>query len=120
MFTEKYANPSANNSWNLNWGGNIWWEWAPKFAADVTGPKSKFLVQPTQAWCDEPVNYIVPEALGGSAQNACQYFAVTPHSGAINVGLGDGSVRNVSSGVSGITWWAAVTPAGGEVLGSDW
>jgi prepilin-type N-terminal cleavage/methylation domain-containing protein len=38
----------------------------------------------------------------------------------IMVGLGDGSVRLVSSGVSQTTWAAALTPAGGEVLGSDW
>jgi prepilin-type N-terminal cleavage/methylation domain-containing protein len=36
------------------------------------------------------------------------------------VGMVDGSVRSVSSGVSGRTWWAAVTPSGGETLGSDW
>jgi hypothetical protein len=34
--------------------------------------------------------------------------------------LGDGSIRMVSSGISGDTWWGALTPAGGEVLGSDW
>jgi len=36
------------------------------------------------------------------------------------LGLADGSVRGVSPGLSGATWWAAVTPADGEVLGSDW
>jgi hypothetical protein len=41
-------------------------------------------------------------------------------SGGIYVLLGDGSVRSVSSGVSVATWHAAITPAGGEVLGSDW
>jgi hypothetical protein len=121
MFTEKYANPSSS-TWNLNWGGNTWFEWSPKFAVDVTGPKSKFLVQPTVAWCDDSVNFIVPETgLNNNAlQNPCQFMAVTPHTQAINVGLGDGSVRNVSANISGITWWSAVTPAGGEVLGSDW
>jgi hypothetical protein len=29
-------------------------------------------------------------------------------------------VRTLSSGMSGATWWAACTPAGGEVLGADW
>jgi prepilin-type N-terminal cleavage/methylation domain-containing protein len=42
------------------------------------------------------------------------------HSGVLLTGLGDGSVRAISSSVSGETWWAAVTPNGGEVLGSDW
>jgi prepilin-type N-terminal cleavage/methylation domain-containing protein len=35
-------------------------------------------------------------------------------------GLADGSVRFLSPGLPGKTWWAACTPAGGEVLGSDW
>ncbi len=36
------------------------------------------------------------------------------------VGMADGSVRAVSGSVSPITWWAAFTPAGGEILGNDW
>lgn len=44
----------------------------------------------------------------------------TPYHNGLLVGLADGSVRLVSSGVSPATFWAAFTPAGGEVLGSDW
>jgi prepilin-type N-terminal cleavage/methylation domain-containing protein len=40
--------------------------------------------------------------------------------GGILVGLGDGSVRAVSPGVSQVTWGRAVDPADGGVLGSDW
>jgi type II secretory pathway pseudopilin PulG len=36
------------------------------------------------------------------------------------VGLLDGSVRTVSATISKETWRAAMTPAGGEVLGADW
>jgi prepilin-type processing-associated H-X9-DG protein len=46
--------------------------------------------------------------------------AQSPHTGVINVLLGDGSVRVVQQGISGLTWWQACTPAGGEVLGGDW
>jgi prepilin-type N-terminal cleavage/methylation domain-containing protein len=38
----------------------------------------------------------------------------------IQVCLGDASVRTVGSDVSPASWAAALTPAGGEVLGSDW
>jgi hypothetical protein len=38
----------------------------------------------------------------------------------MQVTLADASVRTLSSGMSGTTWWAAVTPACGEVLGPDW
>jgi hypothetical protein len=34
--------------------------------------------------------------------------------------LADGSVRALAPSMSNTTWWAAVTPSGGEVLGSDW
>jgi hypothetical protein len=44
----------------------------------------------------------------------------SPHSGGIQVALADASVRLVSPAISQQTWWAACTPNGGEVLGSDW
>ena len=51
----------------------------------------------------------------------CNYaMAQTPHWSGMLVALGDGSVRTLSPGMSETTFWGAVTPAGGEVLGSDW
>jgi type II secretory pathway pseudopilin PulG len=41
----------------------------------------------------------------------------TPHAAGMLVGLGDGSVRTVRPGVAPEVFWAAVTPAGGEVGG---
>jgi prepilin-type N-terminal cleavage/methylation domain-containing protein len=40
--------------------------------------------------------------------------------GGISVGLGDGSARNVSAGVSQQTWQAAILPNDGVPLGPDW
>jgi prepilin-type N-terminal cleavage/methylation domain-containing protein len=40
--------------------------------------------------------------------------------GGMMVGLGDGSVRNVSPAVSGLTFKNAIFPNDGQVLGSDW
>jgi type II secretory pathway pseudopilin PulG len=40
--------------------------------------------------------------------------------GVIPVGLADGSARNINPRISHKTWQAAFTPAGGEVLGTDW
>jgi type II secretory pathway pseudopilin PulG len=37
-----------------------------------------------------------------------------------NVGICDGSVRGVSPSISHVTWKAACTRAGGEILGADW
>jgi prepilin-type N-terminal cleavage/methylation domain-containing protein len=76
----------------------------PVFAAlapDAVGPGSKFQVQPREGNCD-PTR------------------AATAHASGIQVGLADGSVRTLAPSLSDTTWWFAVTPSGGEVLGSDW
>jgi len=44
----------------------------------------------------------------------------SPHSSGMLVGLGDGSVRNVSPGITNATWLNACIPDSGGVLGSDW
>jgi prepilin-type N-terminal cleavage/methylation domain-containing protein len=44
----------------------------------------------------------------------------TPHREGMFVGMGDGSVRTVRPGVDPAVFWAAVTPAGGEVTTPDW
>ena len=50
----------------------------------------------------------------------CQQVAIGLHTGGMNVGLADGSVRFLGQGISGTTWWAALTPSGGEPMPSDW
>jgi prepilin-type N-terminal cleavage/methylation domain-containing protein len=72
-------------------------------APDATGPGSKFKVRPTPF-------------LG----NCDPTRTSTPHSSGEVVGLADGSVRTLAPSISGETWWFAVTPSAGEVLGSDW
>ena len=81
-------------------------DYLPYFAQPTSdgtpiGPESLFQVQPTYGNCDP------------SHTN-------TAHAAGMQVALADGSVRILSASMSGTTWWAAVTPAGGEVLGSDW
>jgi len=46
--------------------------------------------------------------------------AQTPHIGAMNVCLADGSVRTVDADIQPSTWWAACTPRKNDRLGSDW
>ncbi|MHB1422428.1 MAG: DUF1559 family PulG-like putative transporter [Gemmataceae bacterium] len=47
-------------------------------------------------------------------------IAQTPLSSGMLAAIADGSVRTLSAGMSETTYWGAVTPAGGEVLGPDW
>ena len=47
-------------------------------------------------------------------------IAQTPQSGGMLASMADSSVRILSAGMSETTYWAAVTPSGGEALGNDW
>ena len=75
-----------------NWGG-----------PGSVGPASKFQIAP------DPYQ-----------DNCDPQRAASPHTNVMNVALGDGSVRGLSASLSPQTWWFAVTPTGGEQLGSDW
>jgi prepilin-type N-terminal cleavage/methylation domain-containing protein len=84
------------------------WDMPPSpLAANMIsiGPGSKPLFQP------QP--YTGPASV-------CDPRVVSTGHVAMQAGLADGSVRSITSGVSGATWWAAVTPSGGETLGTDW
>ncbi len=100
---DAYGDPNYYNIWA--YGRTAWKEWNPVFAYQVTGPASKFQVQPV--WT------------GPSANCDPRYAtAVTP--AGILVGLGDGSVRLLSTSMTPATWWAACTPNLGDTLGPDW
>jgi prepilin-type N-terminal cleavage/methylation domain-containing protein len=109
IFAEKYGYCAVSNANNT---GSLWYRnntfsstWGPYFNVRMQsgGSNIAFQLKPS------PV-----------ATN-CEYrLPSSPHSGGIMVGMGDGSIRLVSSGVSQNTWWSACTPAGGETLGSDW
>jgi prepilin-type N-terminal cleavage/methylation domain-containing protein len=76
----------------------------PAGAIPPTGPATTFQVQPFPY-----------------ASNRCQYWVPqTARSGGILVLLADGSVRTVGAGIGPGVWWAACTPAGGEILGAGW
>lgn len=107
MFAERYANndPSdTNGNYGCVWGrGSHTSTYAPNFA--LLGSRNDstlvtFLTRPTQ------------RDLNGA-------YPASPHPGGINVLLGDGSVRLIAPNVSLTTWWGALSPNLGEVLG-DW
>jgi type II secretory pathway pseudopilin PulG len=89
------------------------------FACDV-GPVRRGLVsvasEPGKTFQVRPC----PHAECGSLPRCDWTLAQTPHAGGMLVAMADGAVRTVAPTVSEQTYWAAVTPAGGEVLGADW
>ncbi len=62
----------------------------------------------------------VPFQVSPAANATAWAVAQGAHSGVILAGMGDGSVRNVSSSVSQATWIRAGYPKDGAPLGSDW
>ena len=64
--------------------------------------------------------YVPPFQVQPTRDGTCDYReSSTPHS-VMQVGMADGSVRGVAPGISPGTWWAACTPASGDLLGPDW
>jgi prepilin-type N-terminal cleavage/methylation domain-containing protein len=114
LFAEKYARCETNQFGIARGCMWDWWEaqtgyvYHPLFAWETwwgtgIGPQSKFQVKPLPF-------------LG----NCDPARPATGHTGGMVVCLADGSVRTLADGMSGTTWWDAVTPNGGETLPSDW
>jgi prepilin-type N-terminal cleavage/methylation domain-containing protein len=72
------------------------------------GTASKFQVQPAK-----------PLATSANGGRCDRRLASTPHT-VMQVALGDGSVRTLSASITPAAWFAALTPAGGEVLSGNW
>jgi prepilin-type N-terminal cleavage/methylation domain-containing protein len=105
-FGEEYSVTGATG------GGTLWaypgidwsWQWTPVIAdTRILGATAFGVPQfsPTQAV-------------------AAKYYAQSAHTGQVLVGLMDGSVRGVNSGITQVTWQNALTPADGNPLGSNW
>jgi prepilin-type N-terminal cleavage/methylation domain-containing protein len=128
FFTETYAGGNGYLT-GAGYSGdqNLWW-WdyntfmTPPSANGDCGGLNFFglaylpLIQPPLNYC---ATNVVSWTWGGSV-SVCMCRAVSPHTGGIQVGMGDGSVRFVSQGISPTTWFAACTPAGSDILGADW
>jgi prepilin-type N-terminal cleavage/methylation domain-containing protein len=115
LFAEKFARCTLDGTSDYRDGGNFWayavfdatvQPFHPGFEISWNGysigPNSKFKVSPAPF-------------LG----NCDPTLASTPHS-AMQAAMADGSTRSINPSISGAVWWAACTPAGGEVLPSDW
>jgi len=123
FFTETYSMGTGNTGQPTLW----WWDyngfqsafnsnfaWDDCAPLNYVGPAYTPLITPTPSYC---LNNIGPNVSGFSV---CMCRATSPHTGGINVGMGDGSVRFVAQGISGATWFAACTPQQGDLLGADW
>jgi prepilin-type N-terminal cleavage/methylation domain-containing protein len=114
LLAEKYSRctskqdipyPNGGSFWAYSVVGPLEQPFHPGFAiswnSECIGPNSVFLYKPRPDNCDP----------GRTS---------TPHTAIMNVCLAGGEVRALSRSISGVTWWAACTPNGGEVFGADW
>jgi prepilin-type N-terminal cleavage/methylation domain-containing protein len=114
MFAEKQALCRTTGGEGVLWGHGGWnAPWMSLFAQRFANGTSPGNINAANAILP-PMRKTQP---GGGCQNE-RATAMTP--GGCTVGMGDGSVRNVNTSITPVTWFSALTPAGGEVLGSDW
>ncbi|HEX4612087.1 MAG TPA: DUF1559 domain-containing protein [Urbifossiella sp.] len=139
LFVEHLAlcrNPAGGNSatdgrvvWpaiNLTTGDPIvYWPTvtSPNKPAGFPGGQSQY----TTAMVPDPANgnvmsFKAPQASPtlGTTGTCDPTTANSGHTGVVLVTLGDGTVRAVQVSITLKTWNAALSPAGGEVLGSNW
>jgi prepilin-type N-terminal cleavage/methylation domain-containing protein/prepilin-type processing-associated H-X9-DG protein len=109
LFVERYASCPRDLGYN-RWTGTgrdpfnnaAYWAAVYTTKGGVTTPEG-------------PLPQIAP-----SATTCNSYTAQGPHPGAMQVCMADGSVRGVTADVSLPTWCAVLTPAFGDLIGSDW
>src|SRR5262249_42857061 len=119
VFAERYASCADNG--NVTTGSaNLWNDanpyWRPPICNSFSaGPVTTRPNPLTPRYPSCPMFQDRPNWLTG-----CKWpLAQNPHIGGMNVVLGDGSVRNVTRGISPDIWAAACDPRDGKELG-DW
>jgi len=107
LFAEKPGGCTSDNGslWSLP-GPQYGWQYAAVFGNNASYGSWNQL--PMFGW-------------PGANQNTCDTGRAGGfHTGTIQVGMADGSVRGVSAAVTQATWQNAMTPNDGAVLGSNW
>ncbi len=119
FFAEKFR--TCNQSYSPLWGHG-WWNvsYMPIFAYGSANGATGYTAQSAYAGVvgSNSKPQVIPQRQWSTQCNPALTQQI--HTGGTLVGMGDGSVRSVNPSVSGNTWWFALTPTGGEVLGSDW
>jgi prepilin-type N-terminal cleavage/methylation domain-containing protein len=121
FFTEKLAVGSAASTCPGTYcdGYNYWADWGPAVAAN--GAPNTDNNPGGGYWGSQPIGTAAYPIIGPSPPGSqCANVPSTQHTALILVALGDGSAHPVVQGISATTWWYAMTPAQGDVLGSDW
>jgi hypothetical protein len=112
LFAENYANcGSYSHLWGVQWAP--WWpvyEWDQNEGANYCG-------NPNAGYGVSAMFQVQPNPY----QTVCDFGrASSPHTGGMQVAVGDGSVRMLTQSLSPYTWWLANCPVDGQPMPSDW
>jgi prepilin-type N-terminal cleavage/methylation domain-containing protein/prepilin-type processing-associated H-X9-DG protein len=98
--------------------GFSWWAWASMFTSLIGPNSSQPDVMQSPQYCNYP--YLTnPPCVTGTDNYAMFNGARSLHTGGVNAGMCDGSVRFVKNAISIVTWRALSTTQGGEILSSS-
>ncbi len=118
FYSERYGtcgtggNPEAGSGVFCNLWGDSNMTWRPAFCINNTSQDPS----QTPAWQPCALFQVTPDWI----INCNAAVAESPHAGGINVCLGDGSVKFVSSGIAAATWAAVCDPRDGVPPGEGW
>jgi len=116
FFAERYGSCTDSGNWGATTARcNLWSDsnpnWRPLFCVnsiDQTPASAGF-------------NSCLPFQSAVDPLTACDPArAQSPHFGGIHVGIGDGGVRFIHSGIASTTWALACDPQDGQPMGGDW
>jgi prepilin-type N-terminal cleavage/methylation domain-containing protein len=119
LFAEMYANCgttsggyTASHLWGVQW--DPWW---PVYEWQLNQGDGSYCGNPNAGYGANAMFQTQPNPW----QTACDWRrASSPHTGGMEVALGDGSVRSLAPSVSPYTWWLANCPGDGQPMPSDW
>jgi prepilin-type N-terminal cleavage/methylation domain-containing protein len=123
MFAERYrlCEGDAND---VDWTEPAW-AWTPLYTAAQYGndywsvPGFGF-TEYMGSWAPNYNDGNVPFEASPSITQCDYRVTQGAHPGAMNIGIGDGSVRVVSTSISIASWLAVCNPQSGQTPGSDW
>jgi len=117
FYTEKLAHCDKDYN-NYDYPDNYWPDWGPVFGSSDLNRGGLGVNSAPQF---QPPKSPIASSIGHQNARACYGSRASGfHTGGLVTGLADGSVRVINRQISVTTWWNAVVPNDGNVLGSDW
>jgi prepilin-type N-terminal cleavage/methylation domain-containing protein/prepilin-type processing-associated H-X9-DG protein len=123
LYTERYGTCTSAGVAGLNSSSafcNLWSDsnltWRAVFCVNNVNQQPTTAAQSPGPYPACNMFQVQPDWLNGCDSTRAQ----SPHTGGINVCLGDGSVRYVSGTISAATWAKACDPQDGATMPTDW